>query len=212
MQGLFNYSPEEEILRLIMKYVAFSRLKGDYIEFGVYRGDSFISAFHFARMNFLTNMKFYAFDSFQGLPEIKGIDIDSDDTQFYRGEFTCGLDQFKKILKRNNVDSKKVHIVQGWYHEVLNNATQLKIPLKHAAVVWIDCDLYESTMPVLDFISDYLQDGSILVFHDWFCFKASPNRGEQRALTEWLARSEELSVSEFHTFGWNGKSFIVHLK
>jgi O-methyltransferase len=49
-------------------------------------------------------------------------------------------------------------------------------------VIWVDCDLYESTVPVLDFITEYIQDGTVIIFDDWYSFRADPDRGEQKAL------------------------------
>ena len=37
-------------------------------------------------------------------------------------------------------------------------------PLKPVAVAWVDCDLYESTQPVLEFLTGRLQDGSLIFF------------------------------------------------
>ena len=38
-----------------------------------------------------------------------------------------------------------------------------------------------STVPVLRFLSDVLVDGALLIFDDWYCFRASPEQGEQNA-------------------------------
>ena len=65
----------------------------------------------------------------------------------------------------------RVKIIPGWYSEVLNENTKKKLQIKKAAIVYVDCDLYESTVPVLDFITDYPVDGSILIFDDWNSFR-----------------------------------------
>ena len=92
----------------------------------------------------------------------------------------------------------------------LNNETKQKLPIKSAAIVFIDCDLYASTVPVLNFISDYLEDGAILIFDDWFCFKGSPERGEQKAFHEWLKNNPQFKAVEYHKFNWRGNSFIIN--
>ncbi len=208
-----NYAPKErdrnEILRKIMNYCAESRLRGDYLEFGVFKGGNFAAAMKWAAKNKkLDNMQFYAFDSFRGLPAIQG--KDSEFKQFNQGEYTASLDVFKKTLRLAGLKENKVEIVPGWFNETLNAKTKKTLPLKSAAVVWIDCDLYESTVPVLDFITDYLVDGTILVFDDWYLFRGSPKRGEQLAFSEWLNKNPKLKVSEFHKYSWHGNSFIVH--
>jgi hypothetical protein len=73
----------------------------------------------------------------------------------------------------------------------------------------VDCDLYESTVAVLDFITDYLQDGSILIFDAWFCFRANPNRGEHRAFQEWLKKNPQITARQYQKYALYGNSFIV---
>ena len=211
IKNIFSYSPREEILRTSMQYIASSRLEGDYLEFGVFEGNTFISAFHFAQKQDLKSMKFYAFDSFEGLPEIKGIDNEGDNPKFSKGQYSCDINKFKEIISKKGVDINKVKTVPGWYDKILNEATKKKLSLKKVAIIWIDCDLYESTVPVLNFITDYIQNGTILIFDDYFCFKGDPNKGEQRAFKEWLKKNPSIKVTEFHKFYWCGNSFIIHL-
>lgn len=48
-------------------------------------------------------------------------------------------------------------------------------------MVWIDCDLYESTVPVLEWPSDKLVDCAVICFDDWFTFSGEPDKGEQKS-------------------------------
>ena len=211
LQNVFMYSTQEEMMKIAMDFAEISKVDGDYLEFGVYEGNAFVSAFHFAQSRNLKSMKFYAFDSFKGLPEIKGVDAKGF-RHFSKGQFSCDANKFKKIVSRQGVDLKKVKIIPGWFYETLNKETKKKLPLKRAAVIWIDCDLYESTAPVLNFIKDYLQDGTILVFDDWFCFKGNPDKGEQKAFMEWLKKNPSIRAIEFHKFCPFGNSFIINRK
>jgi O-methyltransferase len=205
--AFFRYTAREEMLQLATEFAAASRLYGDYLEFGVFEGKTFITAFRFAQKRGLKSMKFYAFDSFQGLPQIEG--IDSEFKQFSKGRFACALEQFQTNISKAGLDLNKVRAIAGWYEEVLNDQTKRDLPLTSAAIVYVDCDLYESTVPVLDFVAEYLTNGTVLIFDDWFCFRADPNRGEQRATREWLMRHPEIELVEYHKFGWHGNSFIV---
>lgn len=206
----FEYSHREKILKQAMEFVRTNKLEGDYLEFGVYRGGTFIPAYHFSKRILRNSMKFYAFDSFEGLPESTGVDTEV--KEFQKGEYACSLDEFKSILKKNSVNLKEVTFIAGWYKDILNQKTKSELPIEKATVIYIDCDLYESTTPVLDFIIDYLQDGTIIIFDDWYHFKGSPERGEQAAFSEWLQRNPQIKVSEFHNFGGYLKSFIIHKK
>ncbi len=209
LQQLLGYLPQEDVLNTAMNFAMWSELEGDYLEFGVYEGGRLSSAFHLAQRNNLTSMRFHAFDSFQGLPPISGLDAEGY-KQFSQGEYSCDRDRFEESIRLNRVDVDRVEVVDGWYDDTLNDDTKRRLGIKAAAIVWVDCDLYESTVPVLDFITDLVQDGTVIIFDDWHCFRGDPDRGEQRAFREWLERSPALTASEFHKFSWHGNSFILH--
>lgn len=153
------------------------------------------------------NMKFYAFDSFEGLPAPTGNDKDFD--AFSEREFACDLPQFKSILRNNGVNISACEFIKGWFNQSLTQKTKKTLPLRKAALVYVDCDLYESTVPVLDFVKEYLQIGTILVFDDWFSFAGSPKHGEQKAVAEWLDKNPNISLIEYDNISVAGKAFIV---
>ncbi len=101
----------------------------------------------------------------------------------------------------------QVHIVEGFYEDSL--ASPERISLDRVAVAWVDCDLYDSTVPVLDFLAPRLAHGAVLFFDDWYCFKGSPEQGEARACREWLERNPDISLVPWHKFHWAGRSFLV---
>lgn len=195
-----------------MKYVAYSApMEGDYLEFGVSSGHSFAKAYHHAQENKLKKMHFYAFDSFQGLPEITGVDAQGFAHAFWsKGTYSRTEREFTESVSAQGVDLAKVTITPGFFNEVLNAGTKRKLRLRKAAVIYIDCDLYESTVPVLNFITEYIQDGTVLIFDDWFCYKGNPRKGERRAFAEWKERNPSIGATEFVQFGWNGQSFLMH--
>lgn len=197
------------MLQYAMEYVRSAQLPGDFLEFGVYEGVSLARAFRFARMKGINEMRFIAFDSFQGLPAATGSDAVAYE-QFRQGEYAASVDEVQQKLRAYQVDLDLVHLVPGWYEQTLVEDTKQRFALRQAAVVHIDCDLYKSAVPALRFITDLVQDGTVLIFDDWFCFRGSPEHGEQRAFREWLADNPSLRASEFHRFSWHGNSFLLH--
>ena len=202
-----RYNEREKMLQDAMNFTADAKTGGDYLEFGVASGNSFISAYHLAKIAKLDSMKFYAFDSFEGLPEIRGKDNDGQ-CNFKKGQFVCNLEKFETNLIDKKVDMLKVKIIKGWYKDTLKK----KYSIKRVSVVWVDCDLYESTVFVLDFIKDYITEGSIIIFDDWHCFKSNPNKGEQRAFWEWKKNNPDIELVHYKKFGWRGNSFLVQYK
>jgi O-methyltransferase len=181
-------------------YVANEGIEGDYAEFGVLEGRTFAEAGNAADRYGLRQMNFHAYDSFAGLPEIEGVDAGG---PFRTGQFSSPREVFDSATKR--IPAARRTVTEGFYDQTLPSAERHRL-----AIVWIDCDLYESTVPVLEFITDQLQDGSVLIFDDWFCFHGRPDRGEQRATGEWLNTHPEIRLVPYREFHWAGRSFLVN--
>ena len=154
-------------------------------------------------------MHFYAFDSFKGLPPLSV--VDSEIKQFEQGQYHSTKTQFINDLSREKFDMKRLHIIEGWFDQTLTEKLHESLILKAAAVIMIDCDLYTSAVPVMEFITPYLKDGTILLFDDWFCFNASPDRGEQKACNNWLKKNSDIKLIPYLPFEGYGMSFIVNM-
>lgn len=191
------------------EYLIGAQLDGDYLEFGVYQGDTFSHAYQWMAPYF-KNMQFIAFDSFEGLPKPQGIDsVEGYASNFHETAFFCSQEEFMRRILSKGVDLKRVKIVPGWFDKTLLPEYVTDFHLKNIAVTWIDCDLYESTVPILKFITPYLAVGSVIIFDDWRCYRNHPDFGEQRACREWLESNRNIQLSELFSFGWNGIAFTV---
>ena len=210
MEGLrrtfFIYETREFVMRYIMSWANFRGLQGDYMEFGVFEGKSFVQAFHFARFQRLSRMHFYAFDSFTGYPPL--YDIDKQGGYLKEGDYKCDQKTFIGNIKRGGVDSKRVTVMPGWFADLKKNAQGKIKEDTLASVVWFDCDLYISTLQALEFVEDYIAPGTIIVFADWFLENGSSDSGQPRAVREWLERNPNILLNEFANY-FGKKIFIV---
>jgi len=122
--------------------------------------------------------------------------------------------QFDKTLKRAGVDRSKIDVVRGWFKDSLTNSLSKEYASKKtkASVVWVDCDLYESSTQALNFIRPFLQNGTVVIFDDWYCYHANPEKGEMRAAAEFLKENSTIKFIPYHKFGIVGNSFIVNIK
>lgn len=182
-------------------------LRGDYFEFGVWNGATFRYAYQTAKHN--PWMRFVACDSFEGLPAPEGIDSGA---EFAKGQFACSRTDFENSLQNSDVDMEQVLILEGWFNESLTNAVRKKHNMNVVSVAYIDCDLYESCVPVMEFLTPAVRQGSILMFDDWFCFRADPTRGVQLATSEWLQKNPGMNLIPWKTFGPYGMAFFVNFK
>lgn len=194
-----------------MIFKAFMNIKtcsveGDYLEFGCYSARTFRMARNVSGQLGM-NLHFYAFDSFLGLPEIKGIDQHG---AFGESSFSMGRADFEAKIRRV-FRPEEYTVVEGFYDKTLTDDLQKKLPIKKAALIYVDCDLYESTVPVLKFVKNYLQTGTIICFDDYFAYSHDPTKGEERAISEFLQANPDIQFRPWDNFSYYGKAFIVYI-
>lgn len=151
---------------------------GDYLEFGVFRGSSFISSYYASRKIGLKDVRFFAFDSFQGLPE-------GELYNWSKGMYACSQRRFLANVRKAGVDMKRVKTVEGYFSDSLTEQAKQECGIRRAAVVHLDCDLRSSTTEALEFIADMVDEGTVLIFDNWACFDESDEHGQRRAFWDW---------------------------
>ena len=173
----YNRLGRRGMLDQAFEFAVVNQVPGDYFEFGVWRGTTFCFA-HRLKKKMGLKMRMWAFDSFEGLPAIDEIKFNV----FTQGEYSCSEADFRGILKRHGFRNSEYEIVRGYYQDSLNEDLHRRMSGFNAAIVWIDCDLYVSTKPVLDFLSRHVVDGTVICFDDYYYYRGSPEQGEQRAM------------------------------
>jgi hypothetical protein len=199
----------EHMADLAARFVKHNRIEGSYLEFGVWRGSTFAQFYHTFRRHRLS-VPMYAFDSFEGLPEPSGVDALAGYEPFRAGQFGCSALELAAELRGRWVPETAYTIVAGFYEDTLRPELCEKLGLDRAALVWIDCVLYESARCVLEFVRPLLQDGTMLMFNDFYRFKGHPALGERKAFAELLAADPSVIATDYAKFGSAGQAFIVH--
>jgi len=208
---LYRSSDEEDKFKHIMESLNYLRIAGDggellpqtYFEFGCHSGRTFSSAINSTKFLKMKNAKYFAFDSFEGLP-----DTTEADGYFEVGTFCTSEDTFKKIVMANtNVRLNHDSIITGFYEKSL--ITEHAQSLPQIGVVHIDVDLYSSTVSVLKYCKDRLVSGSVLLFDDYYCYNPDKPSGELRALNEFLGANKEFGVIPWKAYSTFGQSFFV---
>ncbi len=210
------------------RFAANDKIEGDYLEFGVFQGDAFQKAYHAIKSTFerriamtynaspddarqrqavWDQMRFFAFDSFEGLPALEGVDQQT--TDFAQGQYAAGLDEFRNNIAHHGVDLQRVVCVPGWFDQTCVPQTIQQHNMRRASIIWVDCDLYNSALSVLQFITPLLQDGTVIIFDDWFAYRGNPRLGEQRAFAEWSPTVAGFTFTPFHKEGTYRNSFIA---
>lgn len=171
-----------EAVRMVRDHLDDGRL-GDYVEFGVSFGASLACMFRVAERHGLHGMRFFGFDSFEGLPDSAA----DDDAGYWSPRmFASDVEMTRRFLTRAGVDWNRVTLVKGWFNETLA-VDPAAYGLHKASVVMIDCDTYLSTREALAFCRPIIQDEAVVMFDDWYSGRLDErNLGERRAFEEFL--------------------------
>ena len=210
-RGLFFGSPKSAVgnltyggmFALAGSYLKTVRPKGDYLEFGVFDGRTLTLAYH--TLSSAVN-RFFAFDSFEGIIGT----LDSENSHFEDGAYFSNKATFWHNMKVANVNEKKIAAIQADFVTSLTPEILEQQDIQHVSAVHIDCDVYLPAKKALDFITDVISDGALLLFDDYDQLAANPNKGERRALKEWLEENPHISVEEYRPYSIFCRSFIVH--
>lgn len=189
----FATSERERMFLGISRFFHINRpMNGYYLEFGCFQGRSMRLAHkHFRH---LFDFTYVAFDSFEGLPEIQKIDQQE---LWVKGKQKTAVEDFRGILTRAGMPDSKLITVKGFFDKSLNSDLQKKLLPTKAAVIFVDCSLYTSTIPVLEFCVPFLQQGTILVFDGWNCYFGDPHHGERRAFNEFRKKYPDMIFEDF---------------
>jgi len=218
----FSHTDRQQAFHMSWGHIFNNRLRGDYWEFGVYRGDSMILSARELRKFQAWNVsqiqsseewrvnlarqysdyapKYVGFDTFEGMP-----DNNEGNSNFQKLSFVSNLENVKERLIKNIKESKLI-LIKGDFS--ILNGDEISKSSKLIAIVNIDCELYESAIVALRLCRPFLQIGSVLLFDEYHGFNADSTKGERKALAEFLAETS-IKVDRWFDYHYGGRSFLV---
>ena len=162
-----------------------------------------------ARRRHFDDMRFVAFDSFEGLPEPTS---QADVPGYFAGALRTSEEAFRRLIGAHGVYVDRCEVVKGLFQTSLTRRLQQRWRSagRKLAMACIDCDLYESAVPVFRFIEPFLQEGSLIYIDDWFAgYKGSPLKTIARAFHK-FERASRFRFAPHVQVGWWGRSFIAY--
>jgi hypothetical protein len=211
-----------EALAIGVEYAYASAVPGDVAEFGTMSGATAATLADAMRdgdrryrlseeSHGIAERRLYLFDSFEGFP-LTSNPIDAASPHVATKVWGPGV--ARGLTARELHDAcgailgpDRVKVVPGWFNETLPNfSSELRF-----AVVSIDCDLYESTASVLDYLlgKQTYSDGCAVFFDDWYCNRGSPEFGEQKAWAEYTTK-HKTRFTDWGPYSVVGRKFILH--
>ena len=153
----------------------------DYLEFGVYKGDSIRE---WIGLNQDAGSMFFGFDTFTGLPDDWTYTVK-------KGEFDLGGDP-------PTINDRRVILVKGLFQDTLRPFLKDYVR-RYRMVIHLDADLFSSTLYVLSQLDYLLNEGDILMFDEF-----SSITGEFKAFSVYKEafKRELRMVSRVQYDGW----------
>ena len=124
----------------------------DYLEFGVYQGDSIGK---WLTINHAPTSRFFGFDTFEGLPE-----------DWWNYKLTMKKGMFDVGGETPRLDDKRVHFVKGLFQDSLP-AFLASFTSNSRLLLHLDADLYSSTLYVLTKMDHLIRPGTLLLFDEF---------------------------------------------
>ncbi len=224
-RGPLNLNSRRGAFHKCWGHVFTNHLHGDYVEFGVYRGDSLIESIE-AFLEFKKwlleeavspeqwrakqaqssplndKIMFHGLDTFQGIPA-----NDEHNFTFSEGDFYAAKSVVENRLKKHFTNGITTHLYEGSFK---STGVSLKKTLfnRKISIANIDCDLESSAMCALNIIEEFLQIGSIIMFDDYNAFSANNNKGERAAFSKFREKSRFV-YEPYFPYQYVGQAFLT---
>jgi Macrocin-O-methyltransferase (TylF) len=128
---------------------------------------------------------------------------------FSKGDYKASYEAVTSNLKRYGADFSKMRLHKGYFSKTLFEQLRQIEEFCPVSICVIDVDLYDSCIPVLDFVQHYLVVGSIILFDDFNQAGEDNSAGERRALIEFEDRNPDFRKKHLFDYGWEGVAFEV---
>lgn len=182
---------------------------GDFVETGVYKGCTAAIMMKILMTLDDKGRKFYACDSFGGLPD--PVDLDGDRSfgnRGSKGDFAFGLNDFLGNLKQwKTYDEKRIVVVKGFFNETLPH-----IAVEHISFLRLDGDLFISTHDALINLYDKVVPGGFIYVDDFGSFtgcRAAVNKFRSRNRIfepiHYIREDEDTGKILFEAIWWQKK-------
>lgn len=166
-----------------------SEVRGEIIEFGIFKGNSFFRWIKFRDLLEQTSSrKIIGFDIFGDFPEAHFEEDKAKRDAFVaetNGGVSISYEEINELLKKQGL-SENVDIIKGdilvTLDKYLAENPHLKISLLH-----IDVDLYEPSKHILERLFDKVTKGGIIIFDDYGAFA-----GTNKAVDEFFENNVEV--------------------
>lgn len=174
-----------------------NKIEGDYVEFGVYRGEMMYAA---AKILAPHIRKYIGLDTFTGLPKPT-----QEDAEIFVFE-SQGFRAAPRKVAENIMSGFDTTLIEGDFRQE-EVQQKFRAVVSGISVLTVDCNLPSSVRAALTMSYPYLQSGSIVFIDDYFVGIRQANFNDE-ILNE-ITEQSNLRFKEFMTYPPCGRAFLV---
>lgn len=182
-------------------------ITGDYVEFGSWGANTLKLAYEEMKGAGLPR-HLWAFDSFEGLPPATDPRDEHPGWRPGSAMGQGGVDEFHKACAAHGIPRDAYTAVAGYYEDSLPPLGADRPPVD-IALAYVDCNMYSSTVSVLELLAPRLKHGMILAFDDYFCWTPTNVSAERSAFHEFRQEHPEWHFERYKDVHRAGVSFVV---
>ncbi len=212
----------DDAFRRVFEFLYSNQIAGDIIEFGTYKGFSaallarLLNDFgNRRRFDAIPSKRLWCYDSFDAFPTspstVDHVSYEVTHTGTWSPGAGCpppGTADAVRDMLTKKLGSQGAEVVTGFYEETL----PATLPRGPIALVHLDCDLYASSRYALEMVltTCIVAEGCVLLCDDYNCNRADTRFGQRRAVREVIDEGGEFTRTDFFSYGWNARAFILH--
>jgi len=163
MVGINRLTNIEHCIKSILQ----RNIKGDFVEAGIWRGGAVIFMKAVLKELAIKERRIWVADSFRGLPKpSKNFAADATNKLYLEKILSVSKAAVKNNFSRFGLLDSSIIFLEGLFKETLPVA-----PINKIALLRLDCDMYESTITVLNNLYQKVSDGGFIIVDDYHSFK-----------------------------------------
>jgi len=181
-------------LQFCIEDVIGKKVRGDFIETGVWRGGACIFMRAILKARGVSDRIVWLADSFEGLPKPDAAKYPEDAGLRLHAVpgLAISLEEVMLNFREYGLLDEQVRFLKGWFRDTLPKA-----PMERLAVLRLDGDMYESTIEALEHLYPKLSPGGYVIVDD---YGAVP--GCRRAVDDF--RKREGITEKIEEIDWSG--------
>lgn len=153
------------------------------LEFGTAQGYAFAKLLGATRyLGLEDRVTVHGFDSFEGLPEATSEDKGALANPWMKGAYAASYERLRDYCEKKRFRNYRLY--KGYFEDSMTPEVLAQFQEEQPVIVWVDCDLYTSSVTVMERLLPFIRSGCVIYFDDYDFNFGSLATGQARLVHE----------------------------